>query len=284
MPPRDPTADAEPDFGEELWEGARNAIIEGGKTAEVAIEILRQAWAARHERDLDLWNEHLQQLRTEEGENEQVLEIIPEDTQPTETEVPDWLDRPTPSFLDIRPARNVLKRLEKKEFVELWHFTVEGCRIAAAVDIATPANTTFGLVGTDKGYLLQDVEASSTKAINDEYLTWNQLTEAKTRMIGCLKDCKWKSYEVDQLIMFYLSLDVHPIRSQPYGMEAIMRYQDRVRRDWTARLSSGAPYRISEVNEDLMKELRDEIKNEEQAMISVSFPPVSFMQAEKSHY
>ena len=154
--------------------------------------------------------------------------------------MPDWLDRPTPSFLDIKPSRTVLKRLAKKEFLELWHFTAEGCRNAAAVDLATP-DETFGLVNTDKGLLFQNIGASaaSTKAINDENLTWNQLTEAKTRMIGCRKECRWKSYEIEQLILFYVSLDVHPMRSQPYGLEAIMRYQQRVRQDWTTCLSSG---------------------------------------------
>ena len=272
MPPRNPTLDIEPDFSDELWEGARNAIVEGGKTAEEANEILRQAWTARHTRDLGLWNEHLQQeLQQENDEDEPVAEIILEEEQPEETEDPHWLNRPTPSFLDIKPSQKILKRLEKKEFIELWHFTAEGCRNAAAVDLVSP-DETFGLVSTDKGLLFQSLGASaaSAKAINDESLTWNQLTEGKTRMIGCLKACKWKSHEVKQLILFYVSLDVHPVRSQPYGLAAVMRYQDRVRHDWTAALSSGLPYRISEVNDDLMKEIRDEIRNEDQAKNNVS--------------
>ena len=277
MPPRNPTADVEPNFEEDHWEGARTAIMGGGKTAEEANEILRQAWKGRHERDLGIWNEHLQQLQQEGGEDEQIPEVIPEHEELAETEMPDWLDKPTPSFLDIKPARNILKRLEKKEFIELWHFTAEGCRNAAAVDLASP-DETFGLVNTEKGLLFQNIGASvsSAKTINDENLTWNQLTEAKMRMIGCLKDCKWKSYKIEQLMMFYLGLDFHPMHSRPYGLDVIMRYQDRVRRDWTARLSNGDPYRISEINDDLMKEIRDEIRNEDQARNNVSFSPSCF--------
>ena len=277
MPPRNPTADVEPNFEEDHWEGARTAIMGGGKTAEEANEILRQAWKGRHERDLGIWNEHLQQLQQEGGEDEQIPEVIPEHEELAETEMPDWLDKPTPSFLDIKPACNILKRLEKKEFIELWHFTAEGCRNAAAVDLASP-DETFGLVNTEKGLLFQNIGASvsSAKTINDENLTWNQLTEAKTRMIGCLKDCKWKSYEIEQLMMFYLGLDVHLMHSRPYGLDAIMRYQDRVQRDWTARLSNGDPYRISEINDDLMKEIRDEIRNEDQARNNISFSPSCF--------
>ena len=32
--------------------------------------------------------------------------------------------QPTPRFVDIKPARHALKRLEK-EFVEIWYFTAE---------------------------------------------------------------------------------------------------------------------------------------------------------------
>ena len=117
--------------------------------------------------------------------------------------MPDWLDRPTRSFLDIKPSRTVPKKLAKKEFLELWDFTAEGCRNAAAIDLATP-DETFGLVNTSKGLLFQNIGASaaSTKAINDENLTWNQLMEAKTRIIGYLKKCRWKSYEIEQLILY----------------------------------------------------------------------------------
>lgn len=274
MPPHDPTADMQPNFEDEAWEGARNAIMEGGKSAEEATEILERAWTAKHDRDTVLWNEYLQQRQQEIEQDEERERQGPEDAggeQLNEPEEPEWVNRPTPSFLDIKPARHVVKRLEKKEFVELWHFTAEGCREAAMTDLATPDDT-FSLVNTDKGIFLQTLGASSSssKVIKDENLSWNQLTEAKTRMVGCLKACGWSEHEVSQLIMFYLSLDTHPIRSQPYGLEAIMRYQSRVRRDWIARLRTGDSYSIAAVNDDLMREYRDEIRNEEQARNNVS--------------
>ena len=147
--------------------------MEGGKTAEEANEILRQAWTARHTRDLGLWNEHLQQeLQQENGEDEPIPENVLEEEQLEETEPPNWLYWPTPSFLDIKPLQKILKRLEKKEFLELWHFTAEGCRNAAAVNLVSP-DETFGLVSTDKGLLFQSLGASaaSAKAVSDENLT-----------------------------------------------------------------------------------------------------------------
>jgi hypothetical protein len=278
MPPRDPTLDVEPDFEEEAWEGTIAAIVEGGKSAEEAVEILRRGWRTKYDRDLVLWNEYVQQQRTgpepgERGRRDPAND--PMEEQPEETEEP--VLRPTPSFLDLKPAHHVLKRLEKKEFVELWYFTAEGCKSAAAADLATP-DETFSLINTGDGMVrLQTLGASSvsSKAIKDEHLNWYQLTEAKTRMLGCMRACGWSKHEITQLAKFYLSLDTHPFRSQPYGLETIMRYQSRVRRDWVINLRSGNPYSIAEVNDELMKEFRDEIGNEVQAGNNVSSLPSS---------
>ena len=204
------------------------------------------------------------------------MEVVPEVEPSNDPEPPDRFNLPTPNFLDIKPARHVLKRLEKKEFVELWHFTAEGCREAAAIDLVTP-NDTFGLVDTGNGLVLQTIAATTTspKVIRDEYLSWVQLTEAKTRMIGCMKSCGWSKSKISQLILFYLSLDIHPIQVRPYGLEVVMRYQERVRRDWTASLRSGTTYSIAQVNNKLIKECREEISGEIQARHNVSLDILS---------
>jgi hypothetical protein len=67
MPPRDPTSDVEPNFEEDAWEGAIAAIVEGGKSEEEAVEILKQGWRTKHDRDLVLWNEYVLQQRLEAG-------------------------------------------------------------------------------------------------------------------------------------------------------------------------------------------------------------------------
>ena len=273
MTPRDPTADEEPDFKDESWEGARTAIIGGGKTAEEAVEILRQCWRAKHDRDVTSWTGHLRQERKvgQVAREKPMTAAAPTTEPPERSNPPDWVNLPTPNVLDIRPARHILKRLGKKEFVELWHFTAEGCKDAATIDLATP-NDTFGSVGTNSCLALQTIRATKTshRVIRDENLSYVQFTEARTRMIGWLKTCGWSEHETSQLVSFYISLDVHPIRARPYGLDAIMRYQERVRRDWTANLKAGTPYSITQVNNELIKDCRDEISGEIQAKHNVS--------------
>ena len=74
--------------------------------------------------------------------------------------------------------------------------------------MATPDDT-FGLVNTGGRLVLQTIGATTTssKVTKDENLTWLQLTEAKMRMVGCLKSCGWNENEISQLVLFYLSLD-----------------------------------------------------------------------------
>lgn len=266
MAPRDPTGDKEPDFLSEDWESIRDAIIAGGKTLEEAVEVIKQSWTTRHEKDMDAWNEYQQQQRATSAQPEDNRDNAPLDEDP-----PAWLNRPTPSHLDVQPARHILKKLEKKEFVELWHFTAQGCRNAASIDLAAPDDT-FGLINTEKGLMLQTVGAASisSKVTKDENLSWELLSEGKTRLLNCMDSCGWTEHEVRELAKFYLNLDLHPIRSEDYGAQTVLRYQDRVRRDWIEKIRAGAPYAIGTINDNLMREYQRQIAMELQAKNNVS--------------
>ena len=272
---RDPTGDTEPDFLSDNWEGLRNVMIEEGRTEDEAVEILKRGWKAQHEKNVAAWNEQLEQrrrnLEEERNEEEERRPSHPAEVGNEDDEAPEWLDRPTPSFLDAQPARHVLKKLEKKEFVELWHFTIQGCHDAALIDLQAPDDT-FGIVHTDKGLMLQSFGASSvsSKVTRDEDLSWEQLTEGKTRLIGCMGSCGWSEHEVKDLAKFFLNLDINPIRSQQYGSQAIMRYQEKVRRNWTTSVRDGSPYSIARINDELLKEYQRQIGLEIMARNNVS--------------
>ena len=186
---------------------------------------------------------------------------------------PEWLES-TPSFLDVQPARNIIKRLKKKEYIELWHFTAQGCRDAALTDLANPEGA-LGLVNTNDGLMLQTANASavSQKAIKDENLSWEQLSEGKTRLLNCMDSCNWSDREIKELAKFFLKLDLHPIRSQDFGTQTVLRYQDRVRRNWVQRLNEGNPYAIGTINDTLMAEYQRQILTEIQAKNIVSLFP-----------
>ena len=99
---RDPMGDTALDFLSENWEGPRDAIIQGGKSVEEAIKILERGWQAQHEKDIWAWNKHLECLRDSDngrggvGGQEQATLDNGQDSG-----APEWLNNPTPSFLDI---------------------------------------------------------------------------------------------------------------------------------------------------------------------------------------
>lgn len=248
----------------------REALISQGNTADEALEILRKSWRDQHQRRLQAWNEHLEQQQQEQDRERGLGRGEDPPPNPPPSDKPAWTGRPTPNFLDVRPARHVLKRLEKREYVELWYFTMAGCQDAAARDLAAPQDT-FNLVSTDNGLLLQDTEAAtgSSRVVKDELLSYQEWAEGNHRLIDCMEQLGWDVYEVEELSMFFVHLDLHPLKSEPYGLQAILRYQDRVRRDWTSCLKIGKAYAISSINTTLLNDYHRQISNEVQAQNNV---------------
>ena len=56
-------------------------------------------------------------------------------------------------------------------------------------------------------------------------------------------------------------------------MQAVLRYQEKVRRDWTQALRRGKLYSIGTVNDILLREFHQQIGMEIQAKNNVSTPP-----------
>src|SRR6201992_4141684 len=179
MAPRDPSSNVEPNFEGTEWNLTRGALIAQGSSEEEALAALQKAWRDQHLANLEIWNEHVRlhpPNQEQEGQTRQEQQNL--DTSAPATVIPhppsddefDWTSRPTPVFLDIRPARHALKRLEKREFIELWHFTAQGCQDAAQLDFANLEDT-FSIVNTDKGFVFQPIGASSvsSKVIKDEH-------------------------------------------------------------------------------------------------------------------
>ena len=248
----------------------KDLLVTRGASEEEAVESVRQTWKAQHQKELDEWNAFLQQAQG--GEERVRAEAAPTGLVPgpAQEEV-DWQSRPTPSFLDLQPARHILKKLEKKEFVEIWHFTAQGCREAAVIDASNPEDR-YCLVGAEKGIQIQafGTSAVSEKVIKDEFLPWSLLTEGKTRLILSMKTCGWSKEEAAELIKFYVNLDTHWIRSEDYGLETVMRYQERVRCHWTRSVKNGMPYAVGTINDTLMSEYQRQIGIEIQARNNVS--------------
>ena len=186
---QDPTNEPVPDFEHEDWAATIEALTSQGKSMEEAVGVLKKAWELQHKRRMDEWNDRLR-LQDQDRPLDERASIPPELPSTPPEEESNWDAVPTPNFLDIRPAHHILKRLEKKEFVDLWHFTAQGCREAATLELTAPENA-FSFINTEKGPMLQPAGAasiSSSKVTRDEALSYDQWSEGKNRLLNCMAE------------------------------------------------------------------------------------------------
>ena len=163
---------------------------------------------------------------------------------------------------------HILKRLETKEFIDLWHFTAQGCCEATTLELTAPENA-FSFISTEKGPMLQPAGAasiSSSKVTRDEALSYDQWSEGKNQLLNCMAEHGWSAQEVNQLAKFFLNLDFHLIRSESFGLQTVLRYQERVRCNWTLAVKGNKPYGIGTINANLLEEYHRQVLAEAQAL------------------
>jgi len=83
-----------------------------------------------------------------------------------------------------------------------------------------------------------------------------------------------------QLAKFFLNLDLHPIRSQEYGLLAVLQYQENVRWNWVMAIRKGTPYGIGNISDDLLNEYQRQIAMEIQARNNVSQTRLAYLLSE----
>ena len=205
-----------PDYAAPAFDAVHNALVQGGRTPEEAIQLLQNAWTAENEHLRQRWEE---QQQLERQPNEPPLHPEPQhapqhaenrQNPPPQREnpppPPDPQQAPAqakqklnplaqgqliPSARKPQPAPFALKKLEKLEYVALWYFTEEGCEEALRFDQST-AQDTLALTRVDDTVSRCPINVARTSkySLPDEKLTWRQMDIAKTLMLHHLEDAK----------------------------------------------------------------------------------------------
>ncbi|EED85537.1 predicted protein [Postia placenta Mad-698-R] len=168
-------------------------------------------------------------------------------------------NRDAPSFLDQRPSAYALHKLAKGEYVELWYFTVEGC--ATARNDRSTAEEAYGITRTDDTLALRPLAAhcASRQAVPDEKLTWDQFCAGNSELQLAVEAAGWPAAHVAMLEAFFYTLSRHPFTRRPRGKDALLLYQARLRRHWHTHLAQDEGYNLSNIKEDLLNEMLQEI-------------------------
>ena len=269
----DPNLEARPDF----TSAAYDAIC----TALAAAEGIAKEAVATRLSDASAWD---QQLKEDEAE-ETIARLAREEDQQREQEelrqaeeaerkekekkrpkVKDFVaNKPVKDTTQLRPSHFAVHKLEEREYVELYYFTLEGCTEAAKLD-RTIAQDAFTFAKANDTLLLKPMASHkpSNKAIPDEDLTWRQMSIARASLLHHMAQTGWPEQHIVALAEFYLNLESHPMRLQIDGDTVLLNYQAQVRREWHEALKSTSDepaFNISIINNRRVEAIGAELWN-----------------------
>ena len=148
-------------------------------------------------------------------------------------------NKPVGDTTQLRPSRYAIHKLDERDYVELYYFTLEGCTEAVKL-YRTIAQDAFTFAKADDTLLLKPMASHkpSSKVIPDEDLTWRQMSIARTCLLHHMAQAGWPEPHVIVLAEFYLNLKSHPMWLQVDGDTVLLHYQAQVRREWHEALQA----------------------------------------------
>lgn len=275
----DPNLEVRPDFASPAYDALCNALAAAeGVDKGVIVTRLSDAWDVENNTKKATWEEQVRQdeadatlarereLQLELEERRKEEETERKEKEKKKPKVKDFVDnKPVKDTIQLRPSRYAIHKLDEREYVELYYFTLEGCTEASKID-RTIAQDAFTFTKAEDTLLLKPMASHkpSNKAIPDEDLTWRQVSIAKTSLLYHMSQTGWPEHHVVALAEFFLNLDSHPTRLQEDGDTILLHYQAQVRREWheALRSTSDEPvFDISAINDKRVDAIEAKIWN-----------------------
>ena len=95
---------------------------------------------------------------------------------------------------------------------------------------------------------------------SDEELSWPEMLQAKNTMLSFIaKSGVWPEGHVQSLASFYVNLELHPQKSLPFGDQALLLYQSRVRREWYDTFAQKEGFNIAIIQDELLCSVAEEL-------------------------
>ncbi|KAF8871466.1 hypothetical protein BD779DRAFT_1680378 [Infundibulicybe gibba] len=228
----DPALEVCPDFALPFYEFIRSSLIaDPGAQAQnhkEAAQALTDAWAAHNAQRCDDYTRQQDELEIQGPGRPEDQHEPPQIRQPT---------RP--------PHHFAISKLENFEYIDLWYFTRAGCSEAAAQAKAAD-NEGLSLTGGHNnerlGLRTTSTATASKNAILDKALPWGEFTQSRYAYLKLPTESR-----VAQGI-------IH----RHGGLLLLLEYQARARQDWHDHAKRGEVFNIAELNEDLIKIIKDE--------------------------
>ncbi|KAJ7924262.1 hypothetical protein B0H13DRAFT_1601859 [Mycena leptocephala] len=170
-----------------------------------------------------------------------------------------------PDFLGPRASNFAKKKLDDKQYVELWYWTKEGCLDADSLRAGVEADESFGIPQIGSTLSLKPLTAfkTSKKVVHDEDLTWAQFSIAKTGFLAAIEAAGWPKEHRAAVSSFFYAIENQPSRMNhdDYADIILVMYQARTRRYWHDMLDQGLGFNIAIINDRLLEQISQEFHN-----------------------
>lgn len=267
---REPRSELPPNFQTAGYAAIRQALITQHQTEE---RVLDDEWAASQllnawEEDIQTrqaaWEEAAAQEDRERAEAE--AERLREEGEARKAEdkkkkarfppiAPGSLP---PKDSGSRPCDRAITKLKNREFMELWFFTFDGCRITTDATMHDEDNALSVIQEDGRIQLHRSSSTASYRhlVVPDELLTWKDILHGKTIFLEQIAKHKWPPEYLKMFTDFYCKLEIRSELRQTHGHgeKILIRYHARARREWFT-----TPFDISTINEEWMVEAHQEM-------------------------
>ncbi|KAI9434225.1 hypothetical protein H4582DRAFT_2060406 [Lactarius indigo] len=252
-------------------------------TEEGAALQLKEAWARENSNKITAWNEQLEQVRTEQEEQDmqvqeeedvqQVLQDKETEEQHKEVEKkklrlnPFDPNRSLGKYIEPRPAQYALNKINNLEYVELDYFTLRGCKEAASDSNKSVSQDTLAFTQVEGSFTIHPlamIRPSRGIRCNKD-LSWEEMFSTKNTMLHFMgKSQTWPTSHAISLAAFYVMLELHPRQNQDNSKKILITYQSQVRCKWFNALKHNEGFNIEILSEEYLQFITKEVNKKAQ--------------------
>ena len=267
-----------PDHTSDEFTTLRTALVNPTRTNDEAVQLLNTIWAAKNDAEKVAWQQQLTADEATKAEAERLVKeaetavteaqrledeaIEKEERKKNKAKYLPILDRPPPEgpATDTSPA--VMRKLQKGEYVHLWHFTNKGLD-SVQRDPGTSEFDAVSMVRDENGSLslVPSVSTNASCAVIDNArLLWDDFLVAIPRLVMAMEDASWPAERVEMFAKFWGALQTHRFRNSrdPLEKPTLQLYESEQRKRWHAAVTSASGgWNISIISERLLQDTKE---------------------------
>lgn len=295
----DPNTLLAPDYASAQMAAPRDALkaIVPTLTEAQVVAALASAWQAEHAQRLADWTaqqaaDALLLVAAQQQEDDQTAardilrakeidDAREEDRKKNGRKFLPLVPRKRTAMLARLPLPYATRRMEKCEWLPLWFYSPDGFKAASAAN-GRGEDDLMTLTSNEDGSL---TTASNAKAprdmVADRDIGFEFFCLASVNMLEAMRSAAWPDERIAMFASFWSEIQEHSLRhtGEELDRRVLLLYQEEERRRWhhTVASSADSPYDMSNIDAEILAEVKDRLyaadrEKHFKLQMSVSFP------------